>query len=89
MANNRILEEITIVNDFKSDDGRGFISAEELIWSLPNGRNGVFEPGSGEYIVVSVISEEDFGEGVEVTGEGLGLIEVFGLVDDKTDNTNA
>lgn len=40
------------------------------------------------YVVDSVIAKKDLGKGVEVTRERLGLIEIFGLMNDKTNNAN-
>lgn len=88
MSNTGILEEITIVNDFDRNNRGIFVIAEEFVWSFPDRRDGVLESRSGEDVVDGVISEEDFGKGVKITREGLGLIEVLGLVDDQTNDTN-
>jgi len=87
MSNNGILEEITVINSLDRNDGCFFIRTEEFIRCFPDRRNSVFKPRSREYLI-AVVSKEDFGKGIKIAGERLGLIKVLGLVKDKTNYAN-
>ena len=87
IANDGVFEELAIVNDLYRDDGCRLIRAQEFGRRLPDRVVSVFETRrlvDGSW----VRAEVDLGERIEIARNRFGGIEVFGLMNRKTDNAN-
>lgn len=87
IANDRVLEEVAVVNSLDRDGGRRFVCAKELIRRFPNWTCGVLEAASGEGRGTGAV-DIDPGEWVEVARERLALVEFLGLMDDETHDSD-
>lgn len=87
MSNDRVLQEIAIVDDLDGDDRGGTVGTEVLGGRFPNGLERVADfrraVDGGR-----LRSNVDFAEGVEVGCVDFSGIEVFGLVHDEADDSD-
>lgn len=72
-----VVQQITVIDNFDRDDAGVFIGNQEFRGGFPDGRDGMLVSRS---LVDCLAPDENFGEGVEILIEGLGCVELFGLV---------
>lgn len=88
ITDDRVLEEISVVNSLDCDSGRLFVCAKELVRRFPNWTCGVLEAASGERRGTRAVDKNP-GKWVEVAGERLALVEFLGLVDGETHDSDS
>ena len=87
VADNWILQEVSIIDDLDRDHGCLFIGAQELCGRLPHGSVCVLA-ADRSMSWSGLVTQVDLDEWVEIARRGLAVVEIFSLVEDQSHYAN-